>query len=247
MATAELCLVDAVRALTLKHPDMGAKKLVSEVKAKHPALKVGTKEVRAALAEVNAAASPAVSPSASPVKGAADVNGLTVVDESQAAEEAPVESARQQKVRERQEAQKLVAKENKAREKRKQAAFKKLFPELDLEAAFGWGVEGRVRNKAKAELKAKLTDQAYLTSAVLEGRLSPDDLQELVQDMKAGGFTPSVPTASDEDDSEEEDAAAAVEPAAVGSELNKSRSSLQARAPKTDRSALGLPSFGEQA
>ena len=87
MATAEL--VDAVKALSLDNPDMGVKKIAAAVKAQ--GLTAGAKEVRTALAEIKAASSPAVSPSKSPVKA-----------ESDAAEAAaPVESARQQKVRER--------------------------------------------------------------------------------------------------------------------------------------------------
>ena len=222
MASAQL--IDAVKALRLENPEIGVKKIAASVKAQGLG---GAKEVRQALAEIKAAedaASPAVSPSKSPVK---ENEAL----ESPAA--APVESARQQKIRERQEAAAAVAKERKAREKRKRQAFAKLFPDLDVQAAFGPGVDRRVQAKAKADIQAKLTDQNYVTSAVLEGRLSPQEMQELVEDMKAGGFTPSLPESDDEDGEQL-------------SEETDEKEQEERKAPSAT-SALGLPSFDGQA
>ena len=183
MASAEL--IAAVQQLMLEQPGLGAKKVTAAVKASHPDLKAGTKEVRAALAEVKASASPAVSPSASPTKpsdGAGD---------GSAAEQPKEESARQAKARERREAAAAQAKLDKERAKRKNAAFKKLFPELDLRKAFGKGVDRRVQQKHLDEIKHKLTDQSYLTSVLLEGRLEAEEMKILVEDMKASGFKPS--------------------------------------------------------
>ena len=189
MAAAEL--IDAVKALRLENPEIGVKKIAASVKARGLG---GAKEVRQALADIKAAedssSAPAVSPSKSPVKAS----------EAESTPVAPAETARQQKMRERQEAAAAAAAERKAREKRKRNAFSKLFPDLDVQAAFGPGVDRRVQEKAKKEIQAKLTDQSYVTSAVLEGRLSPQEIQELVEDMKAGGFTPSLSESDDEDD-----------------------------------------------
>ena len=183
MASAEL--IAAVQQLMLEQPGLGAKKVTAAVKASHPDLKAGTKEVRAALAEVKASASPAVSPSASPTK-ASDGAG-----DGSAAEQPKEESARQAKARERREAAAAQAKLDKERAKRKNAAFKKLFPELDLRKAFGKGVDRRVQQKHLDEIKHKLTDQSYLTSVLLEGRLEAEEMKILVEDMKASGFKPS--------------------------------------------------------
>lgn len=223
MATAEL--IDAVNALRLENPEIGVKKIAAAVKAQGLG---GAKEVRQALADIKAAAdaasSPAVSPSKSPVK--AD-------EAAESAPAAPAESARQQKMRERQEAAAAAAAERKAREKRKRNAFAKLFPDLDVQAAFGPGVDRRVQAKAKADIQAKLTDQNYVTSAVLEGRLSPQEMQELVEDMKAGGFTPSLPESDDED---------------VDDEDGETESQEQEEGHQPGESgSLGLPSFGGQA
>eukprot|EP01045_Picozoa_sp_COSAG04_P012164 COSAG04_NODE_809_length_10142_cov_3.378174_17_plen_272_part_00 len=188
MASAEL--IAAVEQLMLEQPGLGAKKVTAAVKASHPDLKAGTKEVRAALAEVKASASPAVSPSASPTKlgdGAGDGAG----DGSAAAEQPKEESARQAKARERREAAAAQAKLDKERAKRKNAAFKKLFPELDLRKAFGKGVDRRLQQKCLDEIKEKLTDQSYLTSVLLEGRLEAEEMKILVEDMRASGFKPS--------------------------------------------------------
>ena len=231
MATAEL--VDAVKALSLDNPDMGVKKIAAAVKAQ--GLTAGAKEVRTALAEIKAASSPAVSPSKSPVKA-----------ESDAAEAAaPVESARQQKVRERREAADAAAKESKARKKRKQNAFAKLFPEIDVHAAFAKGVDRRVQAKAKAEIQTKLTDQSYMTSAMLDGRLSPQDLQELMEDMKAGGFTPSMPD-SDDEDSEEEEEEEGEEQEPAGAAGGLGLPSFGGQADVSAATGLSLPSFGDQ-
>ena len=220
MAAAEL--VDAVKALRLENPDIGVKKIAATVKATHPHLG-GTKEVRQALAEIKAAEA-AASPAVSPVKETSQENEVT-----ESAPAVPVESARQQKARERQEAAAAAAAERKARERRKRNAFAKLFPDLDVQAAFGAGVDRRVQAKAKAEIQTKLTDQNYVTSAVLEGRLSPQEMQELVEDMKASGFTPSLPESDDEDEAHEDEAAA------------------DDHQPVQAAGALGLPSFGGQA
>lgn len=219
MAAAEL--VDAVKALRLENPDIGVKKIAATVKASHPHLG-GAKEVRQALAEIKAAED-AVSPAVSPVKETPQEDKV-----AESAPAVPVESARQQKARERQEAAAAAAVERKARERRKRNAFAKLFPDLDVQAAFGPGVDRRVQAKAKAEIQAKLTDQNYITSAVLEGRLSPQEMQELVEDMKAGGFTPSLPESDDEDDSQGEE-------------------EVDDHQPVQAAGALGLPSFGGQA
>lgn len=220
MAAAEL--IDAVKALRLENPEIGVKKIAASVKAQGLG---GAKEVRQALADIKAAedssSSPAVSPSKSPVK-ASEAESTPVV---------PAETARQQKIRERQEAAAAAAAERKAREKRKRNAFSKLFPDLDVQAAFGPGVDRRVQSKAKAEIQAKLTDQSYVTSAVLEGRLSPQEIQELVEDMKAGGFTPSL-SQSDDEDGDDEDGEA---------------ESQDAGHQPVESSGLGLPSFGGQA
>ncbi len=217
MAAADL--IEAVKALRLENPEIGVKKIAASVKAQGLG---GAKEVKQALADIKAAedaASPAVSPSKSPGKPK---------EASESAPAAPAQSARQQKMRERQEAAAAAAAERKAREKRKRNAFAKLFPDLDVQAAFGPGVDRRVQAKAKADIQEKLTDQNYVTSAVLEGRLSPQELQELVEDMKAGGFTPSLPDSDDEEEEVES------QEQAVGRQPGES-------------GGLGLPSFGGQA
>ena len=134
MAAAEL--VDAVKALRLENPDIGVKKIAATVKASHPHLG-GAKEVRQALAEIKAAED-AVSPAVSPVKETPQEDKV-----AESAPAVPVESARQQKARERQEAAAAAAVERKARERRKRNAFAKLFPDLDVQAAFGPGVDRR--------------------------------------------------------------------------------------------------------
>jgi hypothetical protein len=234
MAAAEL--IDAVKALRLENPEIGVKKIAASVKAQGLG---GAKEVRQALADISAAedaASPAVSPSKSPVKA----------DEAAgSASAAPAESARQQKMRERQEAAAAAAAERKLRERRKRTAFSKLFPDLDVQAAFGPGVDRRVQAKAKAEIQAKLTDQNYVTSAVLEGRLSPQEMQELVEDMKAGGFTPSLPE-SDDEDGDDEDGEAHNQEQEEGHQPVEAGLGLPAFGGQAAVSGTGLPSFGNQ-
>ena len=89
--------------------------------------------------------------------------------------------------------------------------------------------------KARADIQTKLTDQKYITSAVLEGRLSPQELQELVEDMKAGGFTPSLPQSDDEEDEDETEGA-----------VEEDRQE-EPRKASGDASILGLPTFDGQA
>ena len=97
-ARSQMELCDAVRQLSLAHPDMGVKKMAATIKQQHPHIQGGSKEVRVVLQQVKeqlANESPAVSPSASPgsTADATDASGtMGILDEVQ-------ETGRQMKAR----------------------------------------------------------------------------------------------------------------------------------------------------
>lgn len=223
-------LLRAVRALSVASPNMGVKKMTQAVKSElSPGTICGSKQVRQALGVVKKEleeSSPAVTPSASPEKA----DAVTVGTKSE-----PALSVRQQKIR----LQKQAVLEEQARAKRKTAAFKKLFPELNLQIAFGANVDRRLQRKELGKIQEKLTDQAYLANAITKGGLSATELSELLQDIRSGGFTP---TASDLDD-DESGSAAEGDDVAQTSEAAASAMDLPSFG---NQASLGLPSFGNQ-
>jgi hypothetical protein len=237
MAAVDPALLVAVRELTLETPGLGVKKMVASVKGRD--IQCGTKEVRAALACIKAekaeTSSPPVSPSASPAEKNAEAEAIAPKKES----------ARQAKVR----AQKEKALEEKARSRRKTKAFKKLFPELDLNLCFGKFVDRREQKKALDELKQKLTDREYLAKAIASDALGPEEIMELVQDMKSGNFVPSSLSDEEEEDaSKAQVAEASVADSDDGGEAPSAEAAGGLVLPSFGAQAtLGLPSFGGQA
>ena len=241
-ARSQMELCDAVRQLSLAHPDMGVKKMAATIKQQHPHIQGGSKEVRVVLQQVKeqlANESPAVSPSASPgsTADATDASGtMGSLDEVQ-------ETGRQMKARLRKEA----ALEAKARATRKNAAFKKLFPDINLGKAFGKGVDRRQQKASLDVLKMKLTDPTYLAGVMATNALSAEDLAELVHDMKEGGFTPSAPDSEDSDGEQDGERQQQLEQTGENAGQTASVPDLPRFGAQADSGALSLPSFGNQA